>query len=164
MPRHTTQDQLIAEFGNAKLDDLFAIEDDALRQAALNAWIAAGELLDEVDMVKIVPNDGKRLKTIFVLNGKPVVIDHNGRRVRRKFAVDLLTMHGVNGQYYGIDPATAFAPSQWDVHQETNPAISNALSRRLKALGHWPNGEPQFQLNYLTHLTDADEKREEDAA
>ncbi len=160
-----SKEQLIDTYATWRLDDVLAIQDWALREAAIEAWIVGpGSEMDD-NRVLIVTNDRKPLRTHITLgrDGKKVVFDSNGRRLPRRIAVEFMEKFGEGGIFRGIDVYSGYSPMSWEAFKYANPGISKALQVSQVAMGNWPKPakkddevEPPFILNYLTHKLDTD--------
>ena len=153
-----SQDRLIAEYAEQRLDDVLALQDPVLREAAIEAWtVGAGSAMDD-SRVKIVTSDKKKMQTHLTIGNekKKLAFDSNGRRVSRRMAVELLEKFGAAGIFRGVDPYSMYTPMTWAAFKVGNPPIAEALTIAQKALGNWPDATPTFLLNYLTHELDGE--------
>ena len=139
----------VTRFGEMRLDDILDLGEPE-RTRAIRAWIAAGDLMDgDEASVLVKTSDGKPLPTEYRnKHGRQVVVDHNGRRVSRRRALDMLLKYGKSptgkwqGQYLGRDQRTGFTKASFINYIRRNPELEDVY------------GEPSFITNYLTHVPD----------
>lgn len=161
-----SQDKLIETYAGQRLDDVLSIQDPVLREAAVDAWVVGGSSAMDDSRVKLVTSDRKKMQTHLTLGNdkKKLTFDSNGRRVSRRVAVELLEKFGEGGIFRGVDPYSMYSPMTWAAFKVGNPPISEALVIAQKAIGNWPEGVPNFLLNYLTHELDGESAGAEAAA
>jgi hypothetical protein len=150
MASEETRQQFIQKYGDWTLDQLWEIEDDWIRGAAITGWIEHAQASDDpdADRVLIKTNDGKPLETGIPVGGKPLTITHTGRYVRRATAALL---------YEKFGPTR----SQWAAYKAEHPLKAQALVETMQEKGLWKDGKPAFATNHVVQVLPEAEGAEE---
>jgi hypothetical protein len=152
-----------AKYGNANINDLYKLEDEYEKSAAISGWVEAGNDMDD-NTVLIKTSDGKEFKTLYRINGKIVTVSASGRRVRRVHATGLLHLYGETGEYRNTDQLTSYSPVAWARFKNgTEKDVAAALEAEMQADGRWGKDGPNFVKQYLYVVQENDDEAVEEA-